>query len=118
VVLERSEVVLTTNLYPYIDGHLMIVPKRHIEKFSELSRAEWEQSFDLFKIGLRGLEKELGLRDVWLLYREGERSAKTVGHLHFHLVPYTKELIDWHYQEILLPPETLARRLRTYLAKD
>jgi len=69
---------------------------------------------DLFKEAQRVLKEELGLGSVWLLLREGNKSGKSVGHLHFHIMPYEKGLLKWDYQEIGLLPEQLAERLRKF----
>ncbi|MCG2685748.1 adenylyltransferase/cytidyltransferase family protein [Candidatus Parcubacteria bacterium] len=116
IISEGQTMVLTANLYPYTDGHLMIVPRRHIEHFSELTSEEWSEARDLFTKAQRLLKEELGLESVWLLLREGNKSGKSVGHLHFHVMPYEKGLLEWNYQEIGLPPEELAERLRKFLS--
>lgn len=95
--------VLTTNVYPYITGHLMIVPKAHITHIKELSEQDWGNARKLFYVARKMLKDLYGIKGVWMLYREGgdyESSQKTVDHLHIQVLPYTEGLVEWHYREI------------------
>jgi len=42
MLMEIDGVVLTTNIYPYINGALMIVPRRHVTHLKDLTSKEWE----------------------------------------------------------------------------
>lgn len=114
---EVNGVVLSVNLFPYIDGHLVIIPRRHIEELLELTNKEWEAVKILTERALVLLGKAYGIRDLNFIFREGEKSGKTVWHLHFNLIPYKEELIDWHYQKISKEPIKVAKTLRN-LVKD
>lgn len=117
IIDEVSNVVLSVNLFPYIDGHLVIIPRRHLAKFSELKVKEWEAVKILTERALALLEKAYGVRDLNFVFREGEKSGKTVWHLHFNLIPYKEGLLEWCYQEILKEPIKVAEELRS-LTKD
>ncbi len=76
------------NLYPYNNGHLMVVPKRHISNFIELSP---EENSEIMK-GLQNAQ--LALTEV--LKPEGFNIGANIGkvsgagvddHIHFHIVP-------------------------------
>lgn len=111
VIKKMNGMVLTTNLYPYIDGHLMIIPKRHITHIKELSKKEWETIRILHYVCKKMLRKLFGIKSLWLLYREGktgDTSEKTVEHLHIHLLPYKQNLVQWNYQEINRTPFEVA----------
>ena len=112
IIAERGGVVLTVALFPYIDGHLLIIPRRHCQSLTELKVREWQAVKYLTQLGLKLLKKELGQENVWFLEREGSRAGKTVSHLHFHLIPFVPELVNWHYQRITLAPQKLAEKLR------
>ncbi|TAH36753.1 hypothetical protein EYC59_00190, partial [Candidatus Saccharibacteria bacterium] len=42
IVHEENGIVLTVPLFAYIDGNLMIIPRRHIKSVKELTDSEWE----------------------------------------------------------------------------
>jgi ATP adenylyltransferase len=76
------------NLYPYNNGHLMIIPYRHLSDYNELSDDELNEITKLNRFcikALRNLYKPQG-------FNFGANIGKAAGagihmHLHFHLVP-------------------------------
>jgi len=112
IIAEQDDVVLTVALFPYINGHLLIIPRRHCQSLKELNLKEWRAVRRLARLGLKLLKERLGIENVWFLEREGEAAGKTVSHLHFHLMPFIPELVNWRYQRITLAPKELAERLR------
>ncbi len=76
------------NLYPYNNGHLMIVPKNHKSSFSDLTSEERNEVMELTDLAIRALTK---------LYKPhgfnfGANIGRAAGagidqHLHFHIVP-------------------------------
>jgi ATP adenylyltransferase len=115
IVGKKAGMVLTVNIFPYINGQLLIIPERHIESFEELKRGEWQAIYDLSRKGLKVLDKILGVKGVWMILRDGEtgpKSGKTVRHLHWNIMPYSDNLNTWHYQKITVAPLDLAKKLR------
>jgi diadenosine tetraphosphate (Ap4A) HIT family hydrolase len=113
IIKELNGMVLTVNIYPYIDGSLMIVPKRHLTHIKDLSTEEWEAVRILEYVAKKMLKAIFGYESLWLVYREGgssyETSQKTVEHMHIHLMPYREGLVNWNFQKIKVPPfETAA----------
>jgi len=79
------------NIYPYNNGHTLIVPGRKVKDLAELKREERDDLFDL-------LNETKGLLDK-VLHPEGYNiginlsrvaGAGIPGHLHIHLVPRWK----------------------------
>jgi len=76
------------NLYPYNNGHLMVVPFRHTNDFCSLSSKEYTevvQKLQLAEKALRIVLKPQG-------FNIGANIGKAAGagideHLHFHIVP-------------------------------
>lgn len=120
IIYEKNGVVLTTNLFPYIDGHLMVIPRRHSETIQEVTVEEWAEFKHIIEIGSELLKKTLKIKDVWVLYRigEGYRAGKSVVHSHIHLIPYSLDLIKMEYQELNISPQELAEKLRKTLKKN
>jgi ATP adenylyltransferase len=83
---ETSYVIL--NLYPYNNGHAMIVPKRHVADLPDLSddeRLEMMQLAGLLQTALSTGIKAQGFNLGMNLGRVA--GAGIPGHLHLHLVP-------------------------------
>ncbi|MCK7524759.1 MAG: HIT domain-containing protein [Ignavibacteriales bacterium] len=76
------------NLYPYNNGHLMIVPKRHTNDFSGLTKEELTESFEKLQLAEKALRKVLNPH----AFNIGANIGRVAGagiedHIHFHIVP-------------------------------
>ena len=124
IISKTDNAVLTINLFPYIDGHLLIIPKRHIRKFSEINKKEWKEIQELIDLGIRILEEELGLENTNTVYREGVKAGVSLEHLHLHIIPITPDFMQykkpgfvWKFQKIEVAPIEMAKKLRKACAK-
>lgn len=120
IIAEEGDVVLAVNLFPYIDGHLMVIPRKHFEKLAECSLDDWEATHKLVSLGITIIKQGLGVKDVNVLYREGTpTSGSSLKHLHIHLLPVTDEFMAYEdfgftykFQDIEFAPVEMAKRLR------
>ena len=79
---------IVLNLYPYNNGHLMIVPNRHICKLSDLTPDENAEIMHLIQVSSQALEDVMKSHG----FNVGANVGKAAGagidtHLHFHIVP-------------------------------
>lgn len=112
VVVEEENCFLTANLFPYIDGQLIVVPTRHVEDYFELTDEEVIAAHRLIKLGMSLLKDELKIDNVWQILRNGNVAGKTVRHLHWNILPYIEGLNTWNYQDITIQAGELSERLR------
>lgn len=75
---------------PYIKDHLLIVPKKHKTRISELTNEEFKLMNKLLFYSFKKLNKVY--EDVSILYREGDKETinKSIDHMHIHLIPKIK----------------------------
>ncbi|HMN48740.1 MAG TPA: HIT domain-containing protein [Ignavibacteriaceae bacterium] len=76
------------NLYPYNNGHLMIVPFRHTSDFLSLSRDEYSEAMEKLQLAQNALIKVLNPHG----FNIGANIGRVAGagiedHIHFHIVP-------------------------------
>ncbi|MDX1702098.1 MAG: HIT domain-containing protein, partial [Melioribacteraceae bacterium] len=79
---------LMMNLYPYNNGHLMIIPYRHISDYIDLTAEELNEIFELNKNAMKALKEIMSPHG----FNFGANIGKAAGagiheHIHFHLVP-------------------------------
>src|SRR5688572_15724983 len=89
LVVHRGQLAyVILNLYPYNNGHLMVVPYRHESSLAALTREEMNE------VGLLTQRSELALREAYRL--QGINVGVNLGapsgagieeHVHLHLVP-------------------------------
>ena len=87
VVYQQEEFFVTLNLYPYNPGHLMVVPKRHVEDVRELQGGEVTMLHRLQGVCLNVLEREYGAPGFNVGYNIGRVSGASIPHLHLQIVP-------------------------------
>ena len=76
------------NLYPYNNGHLMIVPFKHTGDLTSLSKEENAEIMDQLNLSVQALEDVLKPEGFNLGVNIGKSSGAGVeDHIHFHVVP-------------------------------
>ncbi len=76
------------NRYPYNNGHLMILPRRHVAELSDLTRDERLDLMDLADRCVRILRETMRPEGFNLGYNLGRvAGAGLESHLHLHVVP-------------------------------
>jgi ATP adenylyltransferase len=85
-VTERAFVIL--NKFPYNNGHLMVVPNRHVGRLADLQPDELVEVMTLCQLSERVLAREYGPHGFNLGLNLGRPAGAGIdGHLHVHLVP-------------------------------
>ena len=88
VVRKSKNTFIILNLYPYNNGHLMIVPKRHLGLIGQITPEESHEMMDeliLAEKVLRKIYSAHGFNIGANLSRAG--GAGIEEHIHFHIVP-------------------------------
>lgn len=84
---------------PIVPGHLLIVPKRTVPKFNQLSSKEIlaiHELLETLKPALSKLYRATGFNHAW---NENPSAGQTVGQLHVHLVPRNEGDVSIHKYE-------------------
>ena len=77
--------------YPVSKHHCLIIPKRHIKDFFELTDEELLACNDLFKkVKDEVIKKDPKIDGFNLGANAGEVSGQSILHCHFHLIPRRK----------------------------
>lgn len=107
IVYEENGVVLTIVLFPYIDGNLMILPRRHVRSVKELTDGEWEAARKLMYIAKKLIREVHDIKGVQYVLRDGGIVAQSTvsDHLHMHCVPFdAPDLSTWNYRKLKYTP--------------
>ncbi len=88
-ILYRGEFwFVILNMFPYTNGHIMVVANRHIDRFSEIREGEGDELIGLLARSEEAIEKAYSPDGINTGVNRGAGAgAGVVGHLHFHLVP-------------------------------
>lgn len=99
VIYEGKNVFVIPSNPRLTHGHLLVLPKRHIERPSDLNKEERKELFDtILKFQEKILDKVSKGCDIRENYRPFIAQSETkVDHIHFHLIP--RELNDEIYEK-------------------
>ncbi len=106
VFYEENGVVMTISLYAYIDGHFMIMPRRHIRATKDLTQLEWDTVRKFSYIAKKLIREVHNVKGMQLVQKDGSSAQSTVDqHLHFHCVPFdAPDLTVWNFRQLKHTP--------------
>ena len=106
IFFEENGVVMTINLYAYIDGHMLIVPRRHVRSPKDLTGDEWDTVRKCFYLAKRLLKEVHDAKGIQLIQKDGADAQSTVTeHVHFQAIPFdAPDLCVWNYRKLKYTP--------------
>lgn len=91
---EKDEILFSNELafvikdrFPVNQGHLLVIPFRHVESFFELTSQEKSAIFDLLRQARLHLDQKYSPNGYNIGVNVGEAAGQTVPHVHIHLIP-------------------------------
>ncbi len=79
---------IVMNKYPYSNGHLMVVPHRHVGDFEELTEEEGSELFRMNQRCITVLRENMKTHGFNVGYNLGKAAGAGIEpHLHLHIVP-------------------------------
>lgn len=113
---------IVLNIYPYMGGHLLIIPFIHTASLDELPKSISDEIMDLTKLCQSALKKEYNPQGFNLGMNLGQAAGAGVAeHLHMHILP--RWFGDINFTTVIgetrVLPETLEntyQRLKPYFS--
>lgn len=108
-VYEDDFLMVELNIFPYNTGHLMVVPKRHV---NDLSKLEDEERNRLFAMVQRVEELQKEVMDpagIDIGMNIGKAAGESIPHLHVQLVPIYEK--DRGFMETSLDTKVMKKSL-------
>lgn len=107
---------------PYVPGHLLLVPKRHLLRADELSSEEWQELSVMTPKIAAVFKRNLATDKYLLLQKNGAFQSEP--HIHFHFLPVHSESWKQVFNGALsvkkMDPDTLnenVNRFRVYFSQ-
>ncbi len=87
LIYEDDEIIAFNDIHPQAKHHVLIVPKKHIPKISDLNENEQDEILvgKMFLIA-RDIAKERELDGYKLQFNVGESAGQIIFHIHLHLI--------------------------------
>ncbi len=111
LILYRSDAgFVVMNRFPYNNGHLMVVPNRHVADYEKLKQEESACLQQLVQLSLRALRLEIKPQGFNVGMNLGRvAGAGAAGHLHIHIVPRWNG--DVNYMPVLAETKVINEHL-------
>lgn len=87
VVYEGEHSFALLDLYPVSRGHMLIIPKRHVERIEDLKDEEWLDIIYTMKIAKDSIERLLKPDGFNIGFNLGEAAGQSISHIHIHIIP-------------------------------
>ncbi len=88
VLYDGKNVFVMMNKFPYVNGHLMIIPNRHVGKYEELTQVERIEIFNLLETAIKALRESLNPSGFNVGMNIGKAAGAGVEeHIHLHVIP-------------------------------
>ena len=90
-ILETKNAFVISDKYPVTKHHSLIIPKRHVESFFDLTPEEIADCMVLIKTSQKTLcELDKTISGFNIGVNDGADAGQTVSHCHIHLIPRRK----------------------------
>ncbi len=73
--------------YPVSPGHTLVIPKRHVRSFFDLTVAEQLDALNLLHRAKQDLDQQYAPQGYNIGINDGPAAGQTIPHLHIHLIP-------------------------------
>lgn len=73
--------------FPVSPGHSLVIPKRHVGSFFDVSDAERDALLGLLEVAKAAAGREFEPAGYNIGINDGSAAGQTVPHLHIHLIP-------------------------------
>jgi len=122
LVLEGKTCFVQANKFPYAAGHLLIIPKRHVNDINLLTTNERIELFNLMDLSIFALKILLNPEGYNIGCSVGKVAGESMPHLHFHVLPRFPGDVGWDYpldfKVCSISPKELTTRLKKVIFKE
>jgi histidine triad (HIT) family protein len=122
-IIEDDAIITIMDLYPATPGHILIIPKQHIENIYMMPPDVGSHIMKTAIVVAKAIEQKLRPDGLNLIQANGTAAGQTIPHFHLHLVPrYKDDPVYLEFGHGILPAdkvelEDIASKLRSGLNK-
>ncbi len=86
IVFENKDFIAIRDINPKVKGHIIVIPRKHINNFMDLESNLYENFLSTVK---ETIEKE-NIENFNLVVNNGQVAEQIIEHLHLHILPRVK----------------------------
>jgi histidine triad (HIT) family protein len=88
IIFQNSFVIAFLDVRPLFLGHTLLIPKSHIDTFTDLKQDQLRPFFEIARLLTIAVEKSLNAEGSFIAINN--RISQSVPHFHMHVVPRRK----------------------------
>ncbi len=93
-IMESTHFFAIYDKYPVNLGHLLVIPKRHVSDYFELSKEELDDCLSFLERGKNLLNDKFNPDGFNIGINIGKSAGQTIFHVHIHLIPRYKNDVE------------------------
>jgi len=117
LIYEGDKAVLLYCLTPATEGNVLVIPKRHIMRFEELTGEEMAEVQKIISALAPVFQKAYGIDDYFLMQKNGVNAGQSVEHVHFHVFPCPVHLSKIVAKAMIYRPPLSDKEMQEYCEK-
>jgi len=86
-MMESALSVVIRDTFPVSPGHTLIIPKRHVASFFEVTDEERTDLIACLLVARESVNREFSPAGYNIGINDGTAAGQTIPHLHIHLIP-------------------------------
>ncbi|MFH0840435.1 MAG: HIT domain-containing protein [bacterium] len=90
-VYEDNYTVAFLDIAPVNPGHILVIPKDHIEKFEDLDEVLLDAIMNTVQKVAKTLKTAVGVDGYNLIVNNGPDAGQIIDHFHIHIIPRKKD---------------------------
>jgi len=122
IILKTKYNYLISNKYPYAGGHVLVLPKRHVSKLSDLTTKERVDLFNIIDLATYTLDIMYSPDGYNIGCSVGKVAGGSITHLHFHVLPRFEGDVGWNlvcnFTVLSLTPKDLAKKMKETIRRN
>jgi len=116
ILYRGKKAFVILNIYPYTNGHLMVVPNRHISDLTGLSTEEMTELGELVKLSIKTIKAVISPEGFNIGLNIGRAAGAGIEeHLHVHIVP--RWTGDTNFMPVISDTKTIPESLEETFQK-
>ncbi|KDE08683.1 hypothetical protein MVLG_01141 [Microbotryum lychnidis-dioicae p1A1 Lamole] len=116
IFYQSSLSLALVNLKPLVPGHVLVIPKRVVPRFGELTADETTDLFLSVQQVAKVIGKEYKAQSMNIAVQDGALAGQSVPHVHVHLIPRRKD--DFEPMDEVYTALDSANMAADYLARQ
>lgn len=86
-VVETPDALAFLDIFPCVDGHVVVIPKTHAATLPELPVEKVGPLYEAVQTTMKRVQEALGCDGFSVGWNHGEAGGQAVPHLHVHILP-------------------------------